>query len=54
MPSLAQTKANKKWVQNNLEKQYSLNRKTASKSYYYKIGCDINIQFKLLRNMDIF
>ena len=54
MTSEAKRKGNKKWVENNKEHQYALNKKNASKSYYYKISNDIRIQFKILRQMDIF
>ena len=54
MKTEAQKKASKKWIEQNKEHQYALNKKTASKSYYYKIANDIRIQFKMLRKMDIF
>ena len=52
--SIAKMKANKKWHDNNKEKSLNTSRKIMERNYMYKLANDINIQFKILRKMDIF
>ena len=52
--SFAKMKANKKWHDNNKEKSLNTSRKIMERNYMYKLANDINIQFKILRKMDIF